>query len=66
VSRRLSLCSPDEKESGSAPTAEEEAEAAEAVVEFIRRVIVMRSLPGWIKEIYAEHMDSTHSISRHR
>jgi len=37
----------------------------DAILEFACRFIVMRSLPGWFEEIYAEHLQSTNLASRH-
>jgi hypothetical protein len=56
------------KDYGSTLTAKEEDVAranTDAVFEFACRFIVMRSLPGWIEEIYAEHQQSIHSVSAH-
>jgi hypothetical protein len=36
---------------------------ADAVFEFACRFILMRSLPGWSEEIYAEHLQSAHPLS---
>jgi hypothetical protein len=37
----------------------------DAVFEFACRYVVMRSLPGWIEEIYAEHLLSTQPVRPH-
>jgi hypothetical protein len=55
-----------QKNCGSSLTATEEAVAlanTDAVFEFACRFVVMRSLPGWIEEIYAEHLQSGHAVS---
>ena len=65
---RQSRLSQRPKNCGSTLTAEEEEVArtnSDAVFEFACRFIVMRSLPGWMEEIYAEHLQSTHSLSKH-
>jgi hypothetical protein len=52
------------KNCGSALTAEEEERArinSDAVFESACRFIAMRSLPGWIEEIYAEQLQSIRS-----
>jgi hypothetical protein len=57
-----------QKNYGSTLTAKEKEVAranTDAVFEFACRFVVMRSLPGWIDEIYAEHLQSTHAVSRH-
>jgi hypothetical protein len=36
---------------------------ADAVFEFACRFVLMRSLPGWSEEIYAEHLQSAHPLS---
>jgi hypothetical protein len=49
------------KNYGNALTAEEEEVAranTDAVFEFACRFIVMKSLPGWIEEIWTEHLQS--------
>jgi hypothetical protein len=35
----------------------------DAVFEFACRFVIMRSLPGWSEEIFAEHLQSTHALS---
>jgi len=55
-----------QKSCGSSLTATEEEVAlanTDAVFEYACRFVVMRSLPGWIEEIYAEHMQSGHAVS---
>jgi hypothetical protein len=56
------------KNYGNTLTAEEEEVAranTDAVFEFACRYIVMKSLPGWIEEIWTEHLQSVHPVYAH-
>jgi hypothetical protein len=54
-----------QKNCGGLTATEEEVALAntDAVFEFACRFIVTRWLPGWIEEIYAEHLQSGHAVS---
>src|SRR5690242_9186499 len=54
-----------ERNLGDTRTAEEEEVACaniDAVFEFAGRFILIKALPGWIEEIYAEHLQSAQPV----
>ena len=64
----MERAAPVKKNYGNALTAEEKEVAranTDAVFEFACRFIVMKSLPGWIEEIYTEHLQSVQPVSTH-